>query len=288
MRLYEVLEPELNDTSDENLPTFTVAVGGRYIFTPLTVKSTDGELHMLLTVYSPTEDEIKTYSIQGTDPIVFQVIRSDFPVEDDRIVRVQILSDVDALVYKYDAENDELTTDFLGDPVALKIKQLPDLDNYDLITDQTFEKQFGRRRKPYEHGLIGYLYLDEEPTPVNEFGDTEVGTGVDVAPGYDTAPDVASSGSGSRGGSSRHGSGRAAKIHHDAEVHKFNQKMEKRGHSSKMQRAIAIYKSNSSLPRTHVIKLIMRQLDMTRAGASSYYTKAMHAVEEEIKDKANY
>jgi hypothetical protein len=66
--------------------------------------------------------------------------------------------------------------------------------------------------------------------------------------------------------------------------HKFNNKADFRPkHSSKMQRAISLYKSNQDMPRTHVIKLIMRHLDMTRAGASSYYTKAMHAVEDEIK-----
>ena len=287
MLLREVLDPPVQ--ADQVEPTsgdFQVNVGGSYIFSPIAVRDKDEELHHLLTVYSPDEDEIKTYSIGGTDPIIFEVIRSDFPVEDTRIVRVQILSDVDAIVDKYDAEAQELIKED-GEVVTIKLKQIPDFDNYDLFSDDTFEERFGRRRKPYEHGLIGYLYLDKEPQPADEFNQTDVGAGQDVLTSYDTdlqnknASNVYGNQHALNAARRRRGGGAGGA------GHKFNDKSDFDRHAaSKMQRAIALYKSNGDMPRTHVIKLIMRHLDMTRAGASSYYTKAMHAVEDELKNKA--
>lgn len=268
----------ITEIYQEQQEEFTIDVGSEYVFTPLIVRSKSGELHSLLTVYSTVEDEIKTYSIVGTDPIVFKVIRPDSPLQDNRIVRVQILSDVDTVVEKYDAETDDLVIDNDGSTLSLKIKQLPDFDNYDLMSDDTFEEKFGRRRKPYEHGLIGHLYLDLPPASEHNL-EQDVGTSQNFVSKYDTEQHNKTANRLHAGDAQR--GGKKEDRGHAGDIQRFNKNTEQLHHSSKMRRAISIYKSNRGIKRTDVIKLIMAHLDMSKAGASSYYTKAKHAVEDE-------
>lgn len=273
--------PQSDDTptDEEGSGGFEITIGKTYVFTPVIIKDVNDELHSLLTVYSPHDDEIKPYSIQGTDPVVFTVIRSEETFEDSRIVRVQIVSDVDHQVEKYDAENEELIYDENNEPVVLKLKQLPDFDNLDLISDETFEELYGHRRKPYEHGLVGYLYLDQPPSDAKDFNTTKVGDNMNLSIGYDAEQEHMGTG---RHAGKPHHKGAGEKRHHAAVVKAYNRRTDKEHHHmSKMQQAIALYKSNRALPRLRVIKMLMTYLDMTRAGASSYYTKAMHAVEAE-------
>lgn len=285
MLLREVLDgaPPPDEQEQEQSSGFDITVGKMYIFTPVIIKDRNGELHSLLTVYSAHEDEIKPYSIQGTDPIVFKAIRANETFEDSRIVRVQILSDVDHQVEKYDAEEEELIVDTDGNSIVLKLKQLPDFDNLDLISDETFEELYGHRRKPYEHGLVGYLYLDQPPSLATEFNTTNIGDDGTLSIGYDAEQEQMGTGKHRGNGNYK---GAWSKRHHNAQIKDYNANTEKEHHAlSKMQQAIAIYRSNIALPRLRVIKMLMTYLDMTRAGASSYYTKAMHAVDEENEKK---
>jgi len=283
MRVSDLLEnvadnAQLVPTEVEEVP---VVVGRIYVFDPINIKDVDEELHSILTVYSQNEDEIKPYSINVMDPIIFKVIRLDTPVEDTKIVRVQILSDVDLQITKYDIKKNRIVRDLRGNPYTLKLKQLPDFVNLDLISDETFESTYGRRRKPYEHGLVGYLYLDHTPIPIEEY-DEEGELESEFVTGYDVKRHLSTTGSAVKHRSLGKPKGRGDLLHHNAAIKRYNQMTDSEHHeTSKMQQAIALYKSNLALPRVAVIKLMMSRLNMTRAGASSYYTKAMHAVEDE-------
>lgn len=280
MKLFEIAEP----SPVVSPQGFDIVIGQIYIFTPVAIKDKQGELHSLFTTYSPEAEEIRLFSIVGTDPIVFKVIRAERTFEESNIIRVQILSDVDNQVEKYDGEKEELILDQNGNTIPLKIKQIPTFTNLDMISDETFEETFGRRRKPYEHGLVGYIYLDQEPSLASDFNQTSIGGDDSLSVGYNAEQQLLKDRM--RGHSGGYGAtGAGAKRHHNAQIKQYNKQTEQGHHElSKMQQAIAIYKANIALPRVRVIKMLMTYLDMTRAGASSYYTKAMHAVEDNKKE----
>lgn len=280
MKLFEIAEP----SPVVSPQGFDIVIGQIYIFTPVSIKDKRGELHSLFTTYSPEAEEIRLFSIVGTDPIVFKVIRAERTFEESNIIRVQILSDVDNQVEKYDGEKEELILDQNGNTIPLKIKQIPTFTNLDMISDETFEETFGRRRKPYEHGLVGYIYLDQEPSLASDFNQTSIGGDDSLSVGYNAEQQLLKDRM--RGHSGGYGAtGAGAKRHHNAQIKQYNKQTEQGHHElSKMQQAIAIYKANIALPRVRVIKMLMTYLDMTRAGASSYYTKAMHAVEDDKKE----
>jgi hypothetical protein len=157
-------------------------------------------------------------------------------------MRVRIVSNVDKEVARYSVVNKDFTRNPDGERIVFKLRNLPDFDNLDQYTDKEFREEFGRPRLEDDHGLVGYVFIDDE------------------LQGHTTTTSARQSGSG-------------------ASADEGGYKPEQEEKHSKMDAAIAIYRANKNQGRKRVIHLFKQQLGMTQAGASSYYTKAMHAVE---------
>ena len=233
-------------SKEEYTPPNGVELGEVYTYEPKLVRDSDGNEHHILTVYSYKNEHVgkKSYAMLDNEVLQVKILKNEPHVSaEDGVIRVRVISKVDQQVARFSLVNQNFTTKPDGEKIIFKLKNLPDFENYDNYTDKEFREEFGRARLSDDHGLVGYLYVEEEVKAHKPSTPT-------------TAPTHSSS---------------VIEPKHKEEDHK----------ASKMDAAVAIYKASKPQGRKRVIDLFQRQLGMTAAGASSYYTKAMHAVEKD-------
>jgi len=236
---------ELDDqTPDTETPEPTDNIVGSIIeYSPDVVTDKKGRTQHLLKLYSAEEGHTgnKAYRLESIDPIRIKILSTSHD-DEDRIYKVRFLTDPERLVTRYSTAHKEVTPDAHGDPITFKWKYIPDIRSYDHLTDQEFYNKMGRRRMLTDYGMIGFVYVSPEDIDELEFNEPQADT-------YEPTTDGSFS--------------------------------SEESSNSKLDQAIEIYKANKRKPRQQVVAMIKDKLDMSSAGGSSYYTKAMHAVEDD-------
>lgn len=249
MKLREVAEvqsdtfdPVGNDEPKEIDPAEEL-IGTIIEYSPEVVEDKKGRTQHILTLHSIVEGHTghKSYRLESVDPIRIKILSKSHH-EDDRVFKARFLTNPDRLLTRYSMAHEDFTPNPDGEPITFKLKDVPDIESYDHMTDGEFYKEFGRKRLDTDRGLIGHVLIEQ-----------------------DEAPDLMSD---ELAGDPGHDDPSAGYSNVDS-------------HKSKLDQAIAIYRSNRGKPRKYVVRLIKDRLDMSQAGGSSYYTKAMHAVEED-------
>lgn len=247
MKLVEVVDIDQSSQDNEN-----ISVGEVYEIEPTTVETNDNKQFRVFTFDKVTEEgNVKSdyYTLISPDqPIHVKVLSFGHPENNDpQLIRARVISDPETQLAKFDLEKHEHVQDDSGGRVVKPLKKLDGLNNLDAWSDSEFFKTFGRRRMEEDHGLVGYFYNRNqfEQISQDDENDDKHPTGKDKQASF--------------------GKGFA----------------EPEDDSNKLEQAIAIYKASKHLPRKEVIKRMQQQLQMTKAGASSYYTKAKHKVDDQ-------
>ena len=246
MRLVELADSTKQGV-DSDETTNGLELNKIYTYQPKLVTDELGKNQRILTVYSFDENHTgkKSYAMIDSRNLSVKILDNDhFSDSTDRVMRVRIISDVNQRVARFSLVNGDFTYKPDGSKIEFSLLNLPDFDNLDQYTDSEFYTKFGRRRLVQDHGLVGYLYVEDELQ-----GET------DELPNKDVQ----------------------RKSSNNSITSTTKEEPE---HKSKMDAAISIFLANKSQGRKRVIELFQRQLGMTPAGASSYYTKCKNAVKK--------
>lgn len=166
-------------------------------------------------------------------------------MEEDNVqyVRARFIADVDTKFARYDRAHKDFFRDDNDDPIVLTLKDIPELHNLDLYTADEFFDRFNRIKGKFDHGLVGHILDLNNLVPID---------GVKK-----TAP-----------------SG-------NSDESTVRNKFEDFDDMTKLDKAISIYKSFRAYPRKEVVEKFEKMLNMTKNGASSYYTKVHNIVEKD-------
>lgn len=234
----------LQEVYDNTIPE----VNTTYIYTMETIplESDDTSTQVFTTVQVKDEQNLSFYhySIKTSTPLEIKIIEVGHPDHNDQnILKVRVLNNVDNKVCRFNKSSGQYYTDQSGEKICMHLKEIPQLDNLDLYTEKEFQEKYGHPRMLEDHGLVGYIYNNGQLTPKDK---------ADTTSHHTTKP----------------------------KAKKMTAFDDDFGKPDKLDLAVQIYKANRTRPRTEVVHTIQQQLNMSKAGASSYYTKAKHKVED--------